>query len=87
MGVRLGGGWDIDLGVKTRRATLRVVNDRQEVDFAYRLPGEDWKRTEQSAEVSGLNHNVLGGFLSLRPALYACGSGRATFRSFRHTRI
>ena len=50
----------------------------------YRLPGEAWKRTQESAEVAGLNHTVLGGFLDLRPALYACGSGHATFRSFRH---
>jgi xylan 1,4-beta-xylosidase len=35
-------------------------------------------------EVSGLNQNVLGGFLSLRPALNARGNGRATFRAFRY---
>jgi xylan 1,4-beta-xylosidase len=51
----------------------------------YRLPGEDWQRTQESAEVASINHNVLGGFLSLRPALYACGSGHAVFRSFRYT--
>jgi hypothetical protein len=31
-----------------------------------------------------MQHNVLGGFLDLRPALYACGSGAATFRAFRY---
>ena len=80
-------GWTQETGVKASRATLRIVNDRQEVDFYYRLPGGEWKRTQESAEVSSVNHNVLGGFLSLRPALYTCGSGRATFRSFRHTRL
>jgi xylan 1,4-beta-xylosidase len=87
IGVRLAAGYNPDTGVKTRRATLRIVNQQQEVDFYYRLPGEDWKRTQESAEVSGINHNVLGGFLSLRPALYASGSAYATFRSFRHTSI
>lgn len=66
------------------RATLRVVNDRQEVDFYYRVPGKEWQRTEESAEISGMDHNVLGGFLDVRPALYACGSGKATFRGFRY---
>lgn len=66
------------------RATFRIVNDRQEVDFYYRLAGQPWQKTETSAEVSGLHHNVLGGFLDLRPAVYACGTGQATFRGFRY---
>ncbi len=65
------------------RATLRIVNDNQEVDFYYKLPGQSWKKTEESAEVSGMQHNVLGGFLDLRPALFATGKGQATFRTFR----
>jgi xylan 1,4-beta-xylosidase len=84
IGVRLGSGYTPETGVKTSRATLRIVNQRQELDFYYRLPGEDWKRTQESAEVASINHNVLGGFLSLRPALYACGKGHAAFHSFRH---
>ncbi len=66
------------------RATLRIVNDRQEVDFYYRLPGKPWQRTQESAEISGMHHNVLGGFLDVRPAVYACGSGKATLRNFRY---
>ena len=86
IGVRLASGFNPETGVKARRATLRIVNQQQEVDFYYRLPGEDWKRTQESAEVASINHNVLGGFLSLRPALYACGSGHAIFRSFRYAK-
>jgi len=66
------------------RATLRIVNDRQEVDYYYRLPGKKWIKTEDSAEISGMHHNVLGGFLDVRPAIYASGSGKATFRAFRY---
>jgi beta-xylosidase len=66
------------------RATLRVVNDRQEIDFYFRLPGESWQKTEESAEISGMNHNVLGGFLDVRPAVFAAGQGQATFRNFRY---
>lgn len=66
------------------RATLRVVNDDQDVDFYYRLPGQGWARMEESAEISGMEHNVLGGFLDVRPAVFAAGTGQATFRAFRY---
>jgi beta-xylosidase len=65
------------------RATLRVVNDREEIDFYYKLPDEGWRKCEESAEMEGMNHNVLGGFLDVRPALFAVGEGTATFRNFR----
>jgi beta-xylosidase len=87
IGIRLASGYSPEIGVKTTRAGLRIVNQEQEVDFYYRLPGEDWKRTQESAEVASINHNVLGGFLDLRPALYACGSGHAVFRSFRYAKV
>jgi xylan 1,4-beta-xylosidase len=66
------------------RAMLRIVNDRQEIDFYYRLPGQSWQKTQESAEISGMNHNVLGGFLDVRPAVFAVGQGQATFRNFRY---
>src|SRR5271157_3388859 len=71
-------------GAGATRATLRIVNDRQEIDFYYRLPGRPWQKTPESAEISGMHHNVLGGFLDVRPAVYACGSGKTTFRAFRY---
>ena len=58
--------------------------DRQEIDFYYKLPGKEWRRTEESAEISGMDHNVLGGFLDVRPALCAYGGGKATFRAFKY---
>lgn len=67
-----------------KQATLRIVNDRQELDFYYRLPNGNWRRTQESAEISGMHHNVLGGFLDVRPALTSWGTGSATFRSFRY---
>jgi hypothetical protein len=35
-------------------------------------------------EVSGYHHNVRGGFLMLKPGLYAAGAGAARFRDFRY---
>ena len=84
IGVRLGNGYVPERLAKATRATLRIVNDDQEVDFHYRLPGGEWTRCPSSAEVSGMQHNVLGAFLDLRPALFATGSGHATFRAFRY---
>ncbi|MGB8261893.1 MAG: family 43 glycosylhydrolase [Terracidiphilus sp.] len=85
LGVRVANGYIASRYAKgTKRATLRIVNDRQEVDFWFRLPGGEWKRTEESAEISGMHHNVLGGFLDVRPAIFAAGQGQATLRSFRY---
>jgi xylan 1,4-beta-xylosidase len=85
VGVRLANGYVPSRQQKgATRATLRVVNDRNEVDFYFRLPGKAWQRTQESAEISGMQHNVLGGFLDVRPAIYAVGSGKATLRNFRY---
>ncbi|WP_255783775.1 hypothetical protein [Marilutibacter chinensis] len=35
-------------------------------------------------EVAGIHHNVFGGFLSLRLALYSAGEGAARFSDFRY---
>jgi xylan 1,4-beta-xylosidase len=66
------------------RATLRIVNDDQEIDFYYRPDGQTWQKTRGSAEISGMDHNVLGGFLDVRPALSAWGTQHASFRNFRY---
>jgi len=69
---------------KATRATLRIVNDRQEIDFYFRSSNKEWQRIPESAEISGMHHNVLGGFLDVRPALSAWGTGSASFRGFRY---
>ncbi len=38
-----------------------------------------WVKYGTQMEVSGYHHNVAGGFMSLRPALYAAGQGRVRF--------
>jgi xylan 1,4-beta-xylosidase len=35
-------------------------------------------------DVSGYHHNVAGGFLALKPAIYAAGTGAVTFHHFRY---
>ena len=46
--------------------------------------GRTWKRHGTRMEVSGLHHNVFGGFLSLRVGLYAAGAGEARLTDFRY---
>jgi xylan 1,4-beta-xylosidase len=85
IGARLANGFTLEHPQDgARRATLRVVNDRQEIDFYFRCPDQEWQRVPESAEISGMHHNVLGGFLDVRPALSAWGSGKAIFRNFRY---
>jgi xylan 1,4-beta-xylosidase len=35
-------------------------------------------------EVSGIHHNVFGGFLSLKVGVYAAGAGTVRLRDFRY---
>ncbi|MDM4765193.1 family 43 glycosylhydrolase [Pelomonas sp. SE-A7] len=44
--------------------------------------GQDWKQYGWQMEVSGLHHNVFGGFLALRVALFSAGQGEVRFRRF-----
>lgn len=66
-----------------REMTLRIVNDHHDVSYAYKTPGSDWKLIDFGCEVSGINHNTLNGYNSLRPGLFAIGEGAAIFRRFR----
>ena len=46
--------------------------------------GRTWRRFDRQMEVSGYHHNVRGGFMMLRPGIYAAGSGAARFRNFQY---
>ena len=59
--------------------SMRVVNDDNVATFYIRSGIKPWRKVV-SYEVSGYNHNMADGFISLRPALFASGSGEVTFR-------
>ncbi len=63
------------------RLIIRVRNDRHIVSIATRTPDSDWEPFGVRMEVSGYHHNTDGDFLSLRPGLYAAGTGEALIRS------
>jgi beta-xylosidase len=65
-------------------ARLRLRNDRHQVSVFARRDGGDWKRIPKGMEVSGYHHNVFGGFMGLRIALYAAGTGEMIYRDFSY---
>jgi len=64
-----------------RRMRIRMKNDRHIVTFHTSADGQAWTKFDRQMEVSGYHHNVRGGFMALRPALFAAGRGEATFRN------
>lgn len=70
---------------KARSLRLRLRNEEHVVTFHYSYDeGLSWTRHDTRMEVSGLHHNVFGGFLSLRLGVYAAGDGAVRLRDFRY---
>lgn len=63
---------------------IRIRNERNYVSFWYSADGKNWQKHWFHYEVSGYNHNTVGGFLSLRPALMAAGEGEVRFLTFSY---
>lgn len=66
-----------------RRLTIQARNDDDVVTFSYTMDGSTWIKIG-SFEVSGYNHNMGDGFLSLRPAIFATGKGEAVFENLQY---
>lgn len=64
---------------------LRLINYENTVDMFYSTDGTTWTKTENSFSVSGLHHNVLSGFMSLRIGLCAIGEGIVRFDNFTYS--
>jgi xylan 1,4-beta-xylosidase len=65
---------------------VRARNVANVVSFFWSDDGMRWQKAN-SYEVSGYNHNVGDGFLSLRPALFASGGGAVLFKTLRYRAI
>ncbi|KOS05075.1 beta-xylosidase [Flavobacterium akiainvivens] len=78
-------GWQFptEKGINKRHIYLRLKNVNNNVDMFYSTDGTTWKKIENSLEVSGYNHNVLSGFLSLRIGLCSMGEGAVNFKNFK----
>ena len=63
---------------------LRLKNINNTIDMFYSNDGVKWKKVENSLEVSGMHHNVLSGFLSLRIGLCSIGNGNVNIKNFTY---
>ncbi len=70
--------------VESQPVRLKIVNDRNEVDFWVGTVGRALRKLPESADVSGYHHENFGGYLSLRPGLFCTGEGSAVFRRFEY---
>lgn len=82
-------GWQFptEQNVHENRVFLRLKSIHNQVDMYYSLDGNNWMKTENSADVSSMHHNVLSGFMGLRIGLTAFGEGTVTFKNFRYTPV
>lgn len=82
-------GWQFETekNVIKDHVFLRLENRNNIVDMYYSKDGDKWDKIENSLEVSGMHHNVLSGFLSLRIGLCSMGEGKVTFKNFKYKPI
>jgi xylan 1,4-beta-xylosidase len=73
---------------QTSSVRIRVTNDNHIVTWRYSHDGgKTWVLHGHRMEVSGLNHNVFGGFLSLKIGIYCAGNGSIRLRDFTYRAI
>jgi beta-xylosidase len=82
-------GWQFETekNVIDKHVFLRIENVKNVVDMYYSINGEEWMKIENSLEVSGFHHNVLGGFMSMRIGLCSIGNGNVVFKNFVYKTI
>lgn len=66
----------------TRKVRIKVINRAHNVSFHTAHDGGDWVQHPWQMETSGFHHNVFGGFLSLKLAIYSAGSGAVRVSDF-----
>ena len=68
-----------------RRMRLRVTNIENVVTYRYSFDeGKTWQLHGLRMEVSGIHHNVFGGFLSLKLGIYSAGEGSIRLSDFKY---
>lgn len=71
--------------VKSRRVRVRVTNQENVITWHYSTDGgQSWSRHPTRMEVSGMHHNVFGGFLSLKIGIYCTGQGSVRLTDFAY---
>lgn len=74
--------------IKSSNVRVRLTNDHNVVTYEYSHDnGRNWKRHPSRIEVSGMHHNVFGGFLSLKVGIYCAGKGKVQLTDFQYRAI
>lgn len=61
---------------------LRIRNDRNVLSAWYSADGREWHKFPWGFDISGVHHNTVYGFLSVRPGIYAGGGGEVEVTDF-----
>ncbi len=64
---------------------LKIRFRDQVISMFWSVDGENWSKYGRSFEMSGYQHNVLGGFSYLRPAIFYRGAGDVKVFDFTYT--
>jgi xylan 1,4-beta-xylosidase len=72
----------------TQSVRLRLTNNHNVVTYHYSHDGgKTWIQHGLRMEVSGIHHNVFGGFLSLRIGIYSAKQGSIVVRNFQYRAV
>ncbi len=71
--------------IPTSSVRVRLTNDQHIVTYRYSHDGgKTWTLHGHRMEVSGIHHNVFGGFLSLKLGIYSVGEGSIRLKDFKY---
>lgn len=74
--------------IRTSSVRIRLTNDNHVVTWRYSHDGgKTWTLHGHRMEVSGIHHNVFGGFLSLKVGIYSAGRGGILVQDFTYRAI
>jgi len=76
-------GW-MRTALNADKVRFRLTNIDNVVTYYYSVGERNWIKHPWQMEVSGMHHNVFGGFTSLKVALFACGNGSCEFRDLKY---
>lgn len=68
------------------KVRVRLENSKNVITYHYSLDNGPWIKHPWQMEVSGIHHNVFGGFTSLKIGLFSINSGSVEFRNFTYKR-
>lgn len=73
--------------INTSSLWLRMRNNEQYLSFYYSMDGSKYWKLSPVINLVSQNNNAYGGFLSLRPGIFACGNGSGKFKNFVYSGI